>query len=80
MCFLQVKQLNLYNYKYTDDFCDYSNIQEPEQFGVLAQEVRLRNLTIGARNSLLRDQQPFSHFNNHLYNEQVWNPKERSEK
>lgn len=36
----QVKQLNLYNYKYTDDFCDYSNIQEPEQFGVLAQELQ----------------------------------------
>ena len=36
----KVKQLNLYNYKYTDEFCDYSNIDQPEQFGVIAQEVR----------------------------------------
>ena len=37
----KVKQLNLYNYSYTDEFCDYSNIDQPEQFGVLAQEVRM---------------------------------------
>ena len=36
----KVKQLNLYNYSYTDEFCDYSNIDQSAQFGVLAQEVR----------------------------------------
>lgn len=36
----KVKQLNLYNYAYTDEFCDYSNIEQPEQFGVIAQEVQ----------------------------------------
>jgi len=36
----KVKQLNLYNYSYTDEFCDYSNIDQPEQFGVIAQEVQ----------------------------------------
>ncbi|KAL5248655.1 hypothetical protein ACHWQZ_G017741 [Mnemiopsis leidyi] len=36
----KVKQLNLYNYSYTDEFCDYSNIDQPQQFGVLAQEVQ----------------------------------------
>jgi len=36
----KVKQLNLYNYSYTDEFCDYSNIDNDLQFGVIAQEVQ----------------------------------------
>ena len=35
-----MKQLNLYNYNYTEEFCDYSNIEDPQQFGVMAQEVQ----------------------------------------
>ena len=34
-----VKKLNLYKYNYTDEFCDYSNIETDEQMGVIAQEV-----------------------------------------
>ena len=34
-----MRQLNLYNYSYTEEFCEHSKIDDPQQFGVIAQEV-----------------------------------------
>ena len=40
----KIRELNLYNFDYNDEFCDYSNLESGDkaQFGVIAQEVQVR--------------------------------------